>query len=537
MKKTVSIVFSVLSIIFLIFVFFCYRFENPYFKTVFYFVVCSELLLIVGGFLFNSIFEEKQNKTDSLQDFFAEELESEKSIIKKTEKSKIDSVDSILTEISVPLQVIQAMAKVLSEPVADVAQISASKMITKNVYKIKDVIGQKIYRLDEKTQETDIPLQLEQMLSIQKELTNHISIGIYGESNSYNLTLRLVLQSYGFFVRIFERSQKALFAIEDNRIQMLIISPDSENDEAFVLCKEIRKKYAVLEFPVLMIVNKYNSYLLEKNFEGLINDFLVRPFDVSALLARIQILEKYRNLWLEKQELLKSEKEKSTFLYFVTHNVNTPLTVLLNEIKELQTKVSTDENKKIEEHVQTIRDCTEQINIIIQNVLDSYRISDGRYLVNPKIIELESFLKEENKFLQQKADSKQIKFNIEFNIENPRVFCDENSLKGIYVNLADNAIKYTLPEGNVKVSVDADEEKIFLRVIDDGVGIAEEKRAALFNRFAGISSKLAKGEHSVGLGLYVVNEICRLNGLEIEYSPNTEALSGSIFTVIFKRLG
>ena len=210
---------------------------------------------------------------------------------------------------------------------------------------------------------------------------------------------------------------------------------------------------------------------------------------------------------------------------------------MLNEIKELQTKVSTDENKKIEEHVQTIRDCTEQINIIIQNVLDSYRISDGRYLVNPKIIELESFLKEENKFLQQKADSKQIKFNIEFNIENPRVFCDENSLKGIYVNLADNAIKYTLPEGNVKVCVDADEEKIFLRVIDDGVGIAEEKRAALFNRFAGISSKLAKGEHSVGLGLYVVNEICRLNGLEIEYSPNTEALSGSIFTVIFKRLG
>ncbi len=536
MKKTTSIVISVISIILLIFVFFCYRFESSYFKTVFYFVVCSELLLIVGGFLFNSIFEEKQNKTDSLQDFFAEGLEGEKSVIKKTEKSKIDSFETILTEISAPLQIIQSMANVLAEPVADVAQVSATQMITKNVYKIKDVIGKKIYCLDEKTQETDIPLQLEQMLSIQKELTNHISIGIYGESNSSNLTLRLILQSYGFFIRIFEHSQKALFAIENNRIQMLIISPDSQDDEAFVLCKAIRKKYAVLEFPILLIVKKYNSYLLEKNFEGLINDFLVRPFDVSALLARIQILEKYRNLWLEKQELLKSEKEKSTFLYFVTHNVNTPLTVLLNEIEELQTNTENVENKKIEEQIQTIRDCTEQINIIIQNVLDSYRISDGRYLVNPKIIELESFLREENKFLQQKADSKKQNFSIEFNVENPRVFCDENSLKGIYVNLVDNAIKYTLPEGNIKVTIDANEEKLFLRVIDDGVGITEEKRALLFNRFAGIGSKLAKGEKSVGLGLFVVNEICKLNGIEIEYSENTDALSGSIFTVIFKRL-
>lgn len=41
----------------------------------------------------------------------------------------------------------------------------------------------------------------------------------------------------------------------------------------------------------------------------------------------------------------------------------------------------------------------------------------------------------------------------------------------------------------------------------------------------------------MGLGLYVVNEICKLNGLELEYSENTAEPSGSVFTVIFKRLG
>ena len=94
-----------------------------------------------------------------------------------------------------------------------------------------------------------------------------------------------------------------------------------------------------------------------------------------------------------------------------------------------------------------------------------------------------------------------------------------------------------MPEGNIKVRIDVSEENIFLRVIDDGVGIPEEKRPVLFNRLAGIGSKHGKNEHSVGLGLYVVNEICKLNGLELEYAENSEAVSGSIFTVIFKRLG
>lgn len=537
MKRNLSILTSVFSVILLIFLFSCYETKSEYFEIIFYSIICAEILIIVLGFMFNSIFEEKENRTDSLQDFFSDTLEGEKSAVKKTVKEKSEPTEIVLNEISQFLQSIQAMAGILSEPLEDNAQIAAASLITKNIYLIKDLIGQKTSSADQQISEKDILLQLVQNVPVKENVENEISIGIYGEVNSYNLTLRLVLQSYGFFVRIFEHSQKALFAIEDNLIQMLIISPESENDEAFYLCKTIRKKNAVLEFPILMLVNKYNSYLMEKNFEGQINDFLVRPFDISALLERIQILENYRNLWLEKQELLKSEKEKSTFLYFVTHNVNTPLTILLNEIQKLQETAKTEKNEILLSEIQSIGDCSAQINIIIQNVLNSYRISDGRYLVNPKIINLEDFLLEENKFLIQKAKRKNQTFEFECNIKTPRVFCDENSLKGIYANLVDNAIKYTLPEGNIKVRIDADEESTFLHVIDDGAGIPEEKRKLLFKRFAGIGSKYGKNEHTVGLGLYVVNEISKLNGLELEYSENFEAESGSIFTVIFKRLG
>ena len=86
MKKNLSILVSVFSVILLIFLFFWHEFESEYFEIVFYSVVCIEILITVLGFMLNSIFEEKENKTDSLQDFFSDTLEGEKSAVKKPEK-------------------------------------------------------------------------------------------------------------------------------------------------------------------------------------------------------------------------------------------------------------------------------------------------------------------------------------------------------------------------------------------------------------------------------------------------------------------
>lgn len=569
MKKTASIIINIISISLLILLFFWHKVEFKHFDLFFNFVVCAEILLLFVNSAVNLIFEENENKNFSIQDFFDEGLEVKKASLKKLDEPEKQGLEGVVSEIFEHLQTIQVMANLLedyknTEP-QEVSHDLAVQMILKKVWKIKDTIARQTRSLGGEVQENDILLQLTRSVSLQKKVANRISIGIYSRerADNYSLILRLILQSYGFFVRILEHSQEALFAVEDGLIQMLIVSPKSEDDDCFCLCQTVRKKYSVLEFPILLIADRHSSYFLEKNFEGQINDFLLRPFDVSALVRRIQILENYRNLWQEKQEILKSEKEKSTFLYFVTHNVNTPLTVLLNEIQSLKEDFEPFENTarieggtepeheletenqgenqrllaKLPAKIQSIEDCAGQINIIIQNVLDSYRISDGRYLVNPTVISLEKFIAGENKFLLQKARTKNQQVDVEINFSNPRVFCDENSLKGIYVNLLDNAIKYTLPGGRIKISVDAVEDRIFLRIADNGVGVPKEKQPLLFKRFAGIGSKTEKTEQSVGLGLYVVNEICKLNGLELEYSENTAEPSGSVFTVIFKRLG
>ena len=156
---------------------------------------------------------------------------------------------------------------------------------------------------------------------------------------------------------------------------------------------------------------------------------------------------------------------------------------------------------------------------------------------SPKIINLQNFCERQNKFLASKIEFKNQKFTFECNLKNPRVFCDENCLNGIYINLVDNAIKYTNINGNICVKIFGDDENTFLSVCDNGQGISKEKQRVLFNRFADIGSKTTGKEKSIGLGLFVINELCILNNINIEYKENTKAEHGSIFTLKFQKIG
>ena len=547
MKKIINLIISLCTILLLIFLLVYYILFPNTFKTVFIIGIIFIAILILYNFLISFGLSNSRNN-ETVQDFFMAGKENSPVILETKKKDKIDSFEIILNHILYPLQMIESALNILNSNIEEETRRFALSLIQKNTEQIKQIIGEKVYNLDDDTAENEIPYDFENFYVNEdknERFSEDFSIGIFGKPTSERLTLRLILQSYGFFTRIISSPQETVSLIEDKMIKILIILPETEeeNDENFQICAKIREKFTLLDFPILLIVNKYRSYIIKKNHELQINDFLIRPFDVSALLTRIKMLSDYQNLYLQHQELLKSEKEKRTFLYFVTHNVNTPLTILLNEIENLaqQAEKNHENGSNVlqinRSNFKNIQESTNQINIIIQNVLNSYKISDGKVLVSPKIINLQDFCEKENKFLASKTEFKNQKFTFECNLNSPKVFCDEHSLKGIYTNLVDNAIKYTQLNGNICVKISGDDESVFLSVCDDGQGISKEKQMVLFNRFANIGSKTTGKEKSVGLGLFVINELCILNNIDIEYRENSNADHGSIFTLKFQKIG
>lgn len=540
MKKIVNYMSACLTVILMVSNCVLYKLNIQNFEILFYSINSIAIVLACLTAHLN-VKNIGERKNPSMQDY-ANNIQIEASPILHNPENAAEEkgFENILNEIIFSMQTIEISARALSNPMEPELQVSASRLITNEINHIKKVIGLKTYNDKTEEEENFIPFDLKN-IPIKQNISESISIGIYGKKDAKTEKLNMILQSYGFFVRLSENSQEILSLIEGNLIHMLIILPENEEDESFRLCEIIRQKYSLLDFSILVLVNKYRSYLIEKSFSAQINDFLIRPFDLSALLARIQILANYQNLYYEKQELLKSEKEKRTFLYFVTHNVNTPLTILLNEMQALSDfskglTAGKGGQDTLPEIVKNLTESANQINLIIQNVLNSYKISDGRLLINPTVINLKEYLSLENTFLAEKAGVKKQAFTFECLTEKPCVFCDINSLKGIYTNLIDNAIKYTPLGGHIKSQISNDKDYIYLKIIDDGQGIPKEKQIVLFDRFANIGSMPTFNEKSLGLGLYVVNEICKLNNLELEYSENKEADSGSIFTIRFSRI-
>ncbi|MDY5124532.1 MAG: HAMP domain-containing sensor histidine kinase [Treponema sp.] len=368
--------------------------------------------------------------------------------------------------------------------------------------------------------------------------TESISVGIFipkSKNKEIAVSVKLVLETSGSFCRIFENTSELLKSIDENLIQIVIIIPDNAQDESLEFCKTLRISHNLLEIPVLSLIpkdeNGLNSELVEKCNKSGSTSILVRPFDILDIISKIQSLSTLHIQFKKNQDLYKSEKEKSSFLYFVTHNVNTPLTILLNEIHELS-KIDFDENTK--QMIQNIQMATDQINSVIQNVLTSYRISDGRILLNSKKINLKEFIEIENLFLKPKSERKNQDFIVELNSDeeiDDYVICDENCLKGIYQNIVDNAIKYTPIGGKIKIWTSKKDNFLQLNIADNGRGIPDEKKVKLFKKFSNIGTKPTGKEKTNGLGLYVVYELCKLNNIKIEYSENTEWQTGSIFTL------
>ena len=116
----------------------------------------------------------------------------------------------------------------------------------------------------------------------------------------------------------------------------------------------------------------------------------------------------------------------------------------------------------------------------------------------------------------------------------PQVNCNRQALRGIVTNLVDNAIKYSPNRGKVTIRISLKEkpgELMVLSISDEGDGVPSDKIPLLFSRFENINKDSAIKRPSIGLGLYVANELAKMNSLRLQYSDAIEG--GACFSLIF----
>ncbi len=242
----------------------------------------------------------------------------------------------------------------------------------------------------------------------------------------------------------------------------------------------------------------------------------------ATLFAELQ--RNNQQLAAANEKLRELDKLKSQFLSVATHELRTPLSIILgyNSMlgESLHDRLSPEEQETLRESVAA---CKRLIRLV-NSMLDVTQIESGKMRMNYASSDLRKLVSSVVTLFQQEARSKHIALNVEVPSRLPKVLVDGERIEQVLVNLIGNALKFTPAGGSVNVALRQlpDPRTVQISVRDTGVGIPPEAKQVIFDEFAqihqGIKSRQREGS---GLGLAIARRIVEAHHgvLEVESAP------------------
>jgi len=226
-----------------------------------------------------------------------------------------------------------------------------------------------------------------------------------------------------------------------------------------------------------------------------------------------------------------SEKLKTEFLAQMSHEIRTPINAILSFSHLLKDDISKLNPEEMESSFNIMDNAGKRIIRTIDLILNMSEVQTGTYkLTFTKCDLFTDILIPLSTQHEQICKSKGIELVIDKNIGKLFVEVDEYTVTQIFDNLLGNAVKYT-KEGKIEIIGKHKKNKIYIDVIDTGVGISEEYLPNLFLPFSQEEQGYTRKFEGAGLGLALVKEYCELNNAKI-YCESKKG-KGSKFTIIF----
>lgn len=212
---------------------------------------------------------------------------------------------------------------------------------------------------------------------------------------------------------------------------------------------------------------------------------------------------------------------KSDFISTAAHQLRTPLTGI-RWAHEALLKESLTENQKV--LVESAVAKSKDLVAIVGTLLDISAIESGKYKYKFAPTDLHPLLEEIVRDFIPLAEKSKVSlfYTQEEASPVPSAYIDRDRIKWVLNNLVENAITYTPEGGTVRVSIDGAERRIFVRVKDSGIGIHEEDRANIFERFFRAGNAISKQNAGNGLGLYIARTIATDHGGDLSFLSNQE---------------
>jgi len=238
-------------------------------------------------------------------------------------------------------------------------------------------------------------------------------------------------------------------------------------------------------------------------------------------------------LWSDLQDRMTREQAaqriKDDFLSIVSHELRTPLTSIQGYSQLLEARLRTNRAGESKEmaHVRVIRSQVGRMRRLVDDLLDVGRI-DRRGAVSIETVDFDLAEQIHEAVARIRGEHRERHIDVRVP-EAIGIHADRDRIDQVLSNLLENAVKYSPDGGPITVTAEPRGGEIDVRVADVGIGIPDEHRENVFERFYQADGEAGRRRGGLGLGLYISRAIIDAHGGRIWSAPNTEAGRGSVF--------
>lgn len=290
---------------------------------------------------------------------------------------------------------------------------------------------------------------------------------------------------------------------------------------ALAIVDSIVKQWILISFIIILMIVIF-VFILSLAFSKSIINPINEISNVSNKIAKGQF-----NARIDKQyndeigelaetinymagEIAKVQNLKNEFISSISHELRTPLT----SIKGWGETILTGEFKDQEETEQGIKIIIKEANRLtkmVEELLDFSKLESEKITLQLDKTNIKKELEEVIYIFEAKAKKKKVNINFKSNEEISEILADKNRLKQAFINVLDNAIKFSQYGKNIFVRINEENGYINIEVQDEGIGIPEEEITKIGQKFYKVNNK----KSGSGLGLAISNEIINLHGGEL----------------------
>ncbi|WP_148550524.1 ATP-binding protein [Paraclostridium bifermentans] len=227
---------------------------------------------------------------------------------------------------------------------------------------------------------------------------------------------------------------------------------------------------------------------------------------------------------------LELEKLRMDFLANISHELRTPINLILSSLQVLSLKMNLlDEelSRYFNKYLSIVDQNGRRLLKLVNNLIDTTRLESGCFSYNPKNKDIISYVENICLSVSEFVKSNNLTIIFDTDVEEKFIAFDVDNMERIILNLISNAIKFNKPGGKIEVFISCKDD-IEISVKDSGIGIPEDKIDKIFERFEQVKTNTKK--EGSGIGLNLVKSLIEMNNGSIKVESELE--KGSKFTII-----